>query len=186
MRGASHSLIRRISLNKSAKRKICLKSYTTNKRRKFTEMRERSARCFVFVALFAAFFHKAFALQLPCTSFNTPHDGSSNYWIEVSNCSKCVQAAGCGFCLSSLLCMQGDGLGPTDGSPCPNWVPQGNTEICPQEPTCSELNDCNNCAVVDDCAWCASANRCMTVSEVFAKDCRGTVFDSPWQWHERR
>ena len=75
--------------------------------------------------------------------------------------------------------MQGDGLGPTDGSPCPNWVPQGNTEICPQEPTCSELNDCNNCAIVDDCAWCASANKCMTVSEVFAKDCRGTVFDSP-------
>ena len=81
-----------------------MENYSINKRRKFTDMWERSARCFV--ALLAAFFYKAFALQLPCTSFNTPHDGSSNYWIEVSNCSKCVQAAGCGFCLSSLLCMR--------------------------------------------------------------------------------
>ena len=32
---------------------------------------------------------------------------------------------------------------------------------------------------VDDCAWCASAQRCMTVSEVFAEDCSGTVFDPP-------
>ena len=38
---------------------------------------------------------------------------------------------------------------------------------------------CSSCAEVDDCAWCASAQRCMTVSEVFAEDCSGTVFDPP-------
>jgi len=35
------------------------------------------------------------------------------------------------------------------------------------------------CAEVEDCAWCASENQCMTVSDVFGHDCRGTVFDPP-------
>ena len=125
------------------------------------------------------FTHNASSLQLPCESFNTPHDGSTSYWTEVSNCSNCVQTTGCGFCLSSLMCIQGDSLGPSDGSPCPSWVSNNNDAECPQEPTCNERETCDACAAVEDCAWCASESKCMTVSDVFTKDCRGTVFDSP-------
>ena len=71
-------------------------------------------------------------------------------------------------------------LGPSDGSPCPSWV-VNDAELgtCPVQPTCEEQSQCSGCAAMDDCAWCASQNSCMTVSEVFAKDCRGTVFDVP-------
>ena len=46
-------------------------------------------------------------------------------------------------------------------------------------PTCGNYATCADCAVVDDCAWCGSAMTCMTVSEIFSKDCKGTVFEPP-------
>jgi hypothetical protein len=41
---------------------------------------------------------------------------------EVTQCNPCVKANGCGFCLSTLRCLDGGEEGPSDGSPCPNWL----------------------------------------------------------------
>ena len=110
-----------------------------------------------------------------CNTFNSNADGT--YWDEVQNCTSCAAAQGCGFCLSTLQCVEGDSLGPLDGSPCPSWVVAPTT--CPIPPTCGEYDSCSACASADDCAWCASENTCLTVSEVFSQNCRGTVFDVP-------
>ena len=113
-----------------------------------------------------------------CSTFN--QEQSEGYWSEVKNCSACASTNGCGFCLSSLLCLRGDNIGPSDGTPCPSWVNSIAQNECPVEPTCSERLSCSECATVDDdCAWCSSQNACMTVADVFSKDCRGTVFDLP-------
>ena len=116
-----------------------------------------------------------FLLLLLILKFNDDIAGS--YWDEVSNCSSCTQVPECGYCLSTLQCVQGDSLGPVDGSPCPSWLSEA-TE-CPVAPTCSEFDSCSACAAADDCAWCASEATCLTVSDVFSQNCRGTVFDVP-------
>ena len=46
-------------------------------------------------------------------------------------------------------------------------------------PQCDEYSDCQSCAGLEDCAWCASEGKCLTVSEIFGLQCRGTVFDLP-------
>lgn len=51
--------------------------------------------------------------------------------------------------------------------------------VCPVIPQCQEYDHCSTCVEVEDCAWCASENKCMTVSDIFGQDCRGTVFDPP-------
>ena len=125
-----------------------------------------------------------------CAAFNDNLDGS--YWDEVKNCSSCAQHQGCGYCLSTLQCVEGDALGPLDGSPCPDWVSDNNQAAlgepravaasghsCPVAPTCHEFTECGSCAQADDCAWCASEGTCLTVSDVFSQNCRGTVFDVP-------
>lgn len=48
-----------------------------------------------------------------------------------------------------------------------------------ETPRCGEYPECTTCAEDEDCAWCASEGACMTVSEIFSMDCRGTVFDLP-------
>ena len=40
---------------------------------------------------------------------------------EVAQCGGCVGTGGCGYCLSTLRCVEGSAVGPSDGSPCPNW-----------------------------------------------------------------
>lgn len=49
----------------------------------------------------------------------------------------------------------------------------------PVPPACAGLPDCASCAAADECAWCASESKCMAFSDVFASDCRGTVFNLP-------
>lgn len=41
---------------------------------------------------------------------------------DVANCTSCASASGCGYCLSTLQCLDGTSLGPSDGSPCPTWI----------------------------------------------------------------
>lgn len=48
-----------------------------------------------------------------------------------------------------------------------------------ETPRCGEYPECTTCAEDENCAWCASEGACMTVSEIFSMDCRGTVFDLP-------
>ena len=54
-----------------------------------------------------------------------------------------------------------------------------NATESPETPRCSEYPECTSCAEDEDCAWCASEGACLTVSEIFSIDCRGTVFDLP-------
>ena len=46
-------------------------------------------------------------------------------------------------------------------------------------PRCADKTNCTACVESDECAWCGSQSKCVTVSEVFLEDCRGTVFDPP-------
>ncbi|GMH56019.1 hypothetical protein TrRE_jg12439, partial [Triparma retinervis] len=110
-----------------------------------------------------------------CSDFVSVVEG--DYWTEVGKCGGCLATAGCGYCLSTLTCLDGTADGPGDGSPCPNWLsePSG----CPVIPRCNVFNNCGDCASSSDCAWCASQNLCMTISEVYSNDCTGTVFDAP-------
>ena len=119
--------------------------------------------------------------------------------VEAAKCVDCVEKEGCGYCLSTLRCVNGGVQGPADGSPCPNWVHDNGQ--CPVVPACDGLFECSvsgsssvvtvsvlrfdlvvpmqACAAMEDCAWCASEKKCMTVGEIFSTDCRGTVFDLP-------
>ena len=96
----------------------------------------------------------------------------------VAKCGSCVDNNRCGYCLSTLRCVDGSILGPIDGSPCPSWVFDSPSD-CPIVPQCDVYSDCTSCAGVDDCAWCASEGRCMTVTEIFSQECHATVFDPP-------
>ena len=110
-----------------------------------------------------------------CAAFSDDLD--QPYWEEVKNCSSCAATAGCGYCMSTLRCVAGDPLGPIDGTPCPDWAFEA--PKCPLLPTCHAQTNCNTCAGAEDCAWCASEKRCLTISEIFSENCRGTVFDLP-------
>ena len=98
---------------------------------------------------------------------------------EVRNCTACVSATGCGYCLSTLSCMDGTATGPGGGIPCPNWVEPGHPNVCPAEPRCRSIPSCTKCAAADECAWCASKAVCLSIEDVFTENCRGTVFELP-------
>ena len=130
-----------------------------------------------------------------------------DYWTTASGCSSCAKHPSCGYCVSTLTCLEGDVYGPIDGSPCPDFLFQEATvaemalhnkasnddnkikvassdqpdpKMCPVRPKCNEFSGCDRCALAPECAWCASRDACIIVSEVFeAPVCRGTVFDSP-------
>lgn len=53
------------------------------------------------------------------------------YRTDVANCTSCVEVEGCGYCLSTLQCIDGTSFGPLDGSPCPSWITE--VTICPGE-----------------------------------------------------
>ena len=112
--------------------------------------------------------------QSNCTTLSSKDTDS--YWDAVGKCSECNLKSDCGFCLSTLQCLEGTDVGPLDGIPCPSWTFQ--KETCPLIPTC-DASDCHTCALKDECAWCASENLCTTISEAFSKDCRGLVFEPP-------
>lgn len=48
---------------------------------------------------------------------------------DVGNCTDCVDVGGCGYCLSTLQCVDGTSIGPSDGSPCPSWIFEA--DVCP-------------------------------------------------------
>eukprot|EP00944_MAST-04C_sp_MAST-4C-sp1_P002907 g2907.t1 len=119
------------------------------------------------------------AVGIPCEEYNSI--GTLAYWEDVSNCTACVKTSGCGFCHSTMACMEGTANGPKHDLPCPQWFSE--VESCPVKPTCHEHLDCGTCASNTECAWCASKGKCMMVSDIFSESddnaCRGTVFDPP-------
>ena len=63
-----------------------------------------------------------------CSDYGNRED---TYWNEVSKCGGCVSNKGCGYCLSTLNCVEGSSDGPLDRSPCPTWL--YNETLCPGE-----------------------------------------------------
>jgi len=110
-----------------------------------------------------------------CSQFSSSETDS--YWDAIGRCDSCTALSNCGFCVSTLKCIDGLESGPTDGSPCPAWSFGGSD--CPVVPNCGDYVDCSSCASQEQCAWCASDNLCTTMSEAFSKDCRGLVFELP-------
>ncbi len=110
-----------------------------------------------------------------CESVTGDSDGP--FWIEAAKCSKCVLTDGCGYCFSSMRCIEGGIDGPLDESPCPEWIMTENE--CPVVPDCEEHSDCSKCAAVDDCAWCASEGACVPIAATLEENCRGIVFELP-------
>lgn len=80
--------------------------------------------CSIMVLMVLSLFPNIVSRRCPCIS----HPGCRT---DVSNCTTCVGVEGCGYCLSTLQCMDGTPLGPSDGSPCPSWITD--TETCPGE-----------------------------------------------------
>lgn len=116
------------------------------------------------------------ALPSNCSVYSATD--ADQYWDAVAKCPACSAESGCGYCMSSLLCLPGiDESGPTDGSSCPNWI--YDSKSCPAVPNCGDYIDCAGCAKQDECAWCASGNVCTTIAEAFSMDCRGLVFEPP-------
>lgn len=54
---------------------------------------------------------------------------SDEYWDAVSKCPECTNIIGCGFCMSSLQCLEGNDKGPTADLPCSSWSFSNNS--CP-------------------------------------------------------
>jgi hypothetical protein len=110
-----------------------------------------------------------------CSQFSSKD--SDDFWVSVGRCPSCTEEIGCGFCESTLQCLDGTATGPSNSSPCASWSFEKNS--CPAVPNCEEYFDCSGCASQDQCAWCASENLCTTISEAFSRDCRGLVFEPP-------
>ena len=74
-----------------------------------------------------------------CRVFNSNAD--LPYWQEIEGtCTPCLNTDGCGFCLSTLRCVAGDDVGPTDENQfCPDWL--GPDESCPIKPSCHEYDE---------------------------------------------
>ena len=119
--------------------------------------------------------HVAQAIDLSCAQFSSKD--SDDYWTSVGRCQSCTDAKECGFCESTLQCLNGTLSGPTVDAQCSSWSFESSS--CPLLPNCGDNLDCTGCATQDQCAWCASENLCTTISDAFARECRGLVFEPP-------
>ena len=114
------------------------------------------------------------SLAQTCEEFSNE---GGDYYEAISDCGACTANTQCGFCLSTLQCLEGEGDGPASGLPCNYWLTS--TVECPEIPQCEQLSTCGVCVDMDDCAWCASEQRCLTVSEIFVTECESSIFDAP-------
>ena len=109
-----------------------------------------------------------------CENFSNE---GGDYFEAISDCTACAAKDQCGFCLSTLQCLEQGSNGPSNGLPCNYWLTAA--EDCPEVPQCEQLSSCGVCVDMDGCAWCASEQRCLTVSEIFITECEGSIFDTP-------
>jgi hypothetical protein len=54
---------------------------------------------------------------------------SDEFWVSIGRCASCAQEQYCGFCQSTLQCLNGTIEGPLNGVPCPSWSFSGDS--CP-------------------------------------------------------
>ena len=130
---------------------------------------------YLWVTIFLNLSPTILAQDLACSQFSSKD--SDDFWVSVGSCSSCTESKGCGFCESTLQCLNGTSSGPSDSMPCPSWSFEANS--CPIVPNCEDYLDCSGCAMQDQCAWCASESLCTTISDAFSRDCRGLVFEPP-------
>ena len=102
-----------------------------------------------------------------CERFS--NDGG-DYYEAISDCGACAANPSCGFCLSTLQCMERGSDGPLSGLPCNYWLTAA--AECPEIPQCEQLSSCGVCVDMEGCAWCASEQRCLTVSEIFSQSAK--------------
>lgn len=54
---------------------------------------------------------------------------SDDFWVSIGRCASCAQEQYCGFCQSTLQCLNGTIDGPVNGVPCPMW--SFSSDSCP-------------------------------------------------------
>ena len=98
---------------------VTLQQKTMHHTGKSTQLSVCIRMCFCFKVVV----HSTYRLPWPwLTPWTKPFSIIFHYRTEVSKCGLCLGLKGCGYCLSTLRCMDGDHEGPLDGSPCPSWI----------------------------------------------------------------
>ncbi len=114
------------------------------------------------------------ASSAPCSTFTVTN--SSDYWGSIAGCAPCL-ASGCGFSLSSLVCLDLSGSHATDDT-----TLSGLPSLCPSLPTCSEYLSCGDClAHSPDCAWCGRESTCLlsTAAHSGETPCTAVQYQAP-------
>ena len=70
-------------------------------------------------------------------------------------CSTCIASPSCGWCRSTKKCVQGDNIGPIEGT-C-SFYDFGKCS----ESGCNGYRDCKSCLVTSNCGWCEGMKFCM-------------------------
>lgn len=104
--------------------------------------------------------YKEKALRSSSSSSSQATSDSSSAYVEPkcstkTQCSPCVAASSCGWCLSTKQCVEGDSIGPRQGS-CAFY----NYGKC-SESGCNGYKDCSSCLVSSECGWCEGSALCM-------------------------
>ena len=74
---------------------------------------------------------------------------------QKTSCSTCIASASCGWCRSTKKCVQGDNIGPTEGT-C-SFYDYGKCS----ESGCNGYRDCTSCLVNSECGWCEGVSLCV-------------------------
>jgi len=91
------------------------------------------------------------------------------------DCASCSGQTGCGWCASTLLCLDGTAAGPSTGS-CAVW---GTSPDTCTENQCLTSSTCSDCTGNPYCGWCANTNMCHS-GDAFGPSV--ATCPSSWQW----
>ena len=81
----------------------------------------------VFICILLLCVNNATTTSDSCAQFSAKD--TDEYWDAVGKCPSCTSKPGCGFCMSSLQCLEGNDNGPINGLPCSSWSSSNTT--CP-------------------------------------------------------
>ena len=70
----------------------------------------------VFICIILLCVNNASTTSETCIQYSAKD--TDEYWDAVGKCPSCTSITGCGFCMSSLQCLEGNDKGPTNGLPC--------------------------------------------------------------------
>jgi len=81
----------------------------------------------VFICILLLCVNNATTTSDSCAQYSAKD--TDEYWDAVGKCPSCTSKPGCGFCMSSLQCLEGNDNGPINGLPCSSWSSSNTT--CP-------------------------------------------------------